>query len=136
MKLYSHPLGVSPIAWYGVAAFSAAAGRDFPKGLADVPMLLPTAHTGVRARLDLWLEQHAIQPRVVGEFEDSALLKTFGASGMGVFPAAQWAHDDLEARYSVHCLGLSEGVGQHFFAIGTEKKVHHPLVQRLLLPAG
>ena len=132
IKLYSHPLGVSPIAWYGVPAFSVAAGRDFPKSLADVPMLLPTAHTAVRARLDLWFEQHAIQPRVVGEFEDSALLKTFGASGMGVFPAAHWAHEDLEAHYDVQCLGLSEGVSQHFYAIGTEKKVHHPLVQRLL----
>ncbi len=135
IKLYNHALGSSTIGWYGTAAMLKDAGKDFPQSLADVPMLLPTAHTAVRDRLDQWFEQRAIRPRVVGEFADSALLKTFGASGMGVFPAAEWVHDDLLAHYAVHRLGPCEGVTEHFFAIGTEKKVQHPLVQRLLQPA-
>ncbi len=135
IKLYSHALGSSTIAWYGTVALAKAARKDFPQSLGDVPLLLPTAHTAVRDRLDHWFEQRAIRPRVAGEFEDSALLKTFGASGMGVFPAAEWVHDDLLAHYSVQRLGPCEGVTEHFYAIGTEKKVHHPLVQRLLQPA-
>lgn len=135
IKLYSHAVGSSAIAWYGTAAVVQAASNNFPESLGDVPLLLPTAHTAVRARLDHWFEQRALRPRVVGEFADSALLKTFGASGMGVFPAAEWAHDDLLAHYAVQRLGPCEGVTEHFFAIGTEKKVHHPLVQRLLQPA-
>ena len=135
IKLYSHNLGSSAIGWYGTAAMVEATAKDFPRSLGDVPVLLPTAHTAVRDRLDLWFEQRAIRPRVVGEFADSALLKTFGASGMGAFPAAQWAHDDLLAHYAVQRLGPCEGVTEHFFAIGTEKKVQHPLVQRLLQPA-
>ena len=135
IKLYNHALGSSTIAWYGTAAVVDAARKNFPQSLAEVPLLLPTGHTAVRARLDHWFEQRAIRPRIVGEFEDSALLKTFGASGMGVFPAAEWAHDDLLAHYAVKRLGPCEGVTEHFFAIGTEKKVQHPLVQRLLQPA-
>jgi len=135
IKLYSHAMGSSPVAWYGPAALAAAALADFPQSLANVPLLLPTAHAAVRARLDHWFEQRAIRPRIVGEFEDSALLKTFGASGMGVFPAAEWVHDDLLAHYAVQRMGPCEGVAEHFFAIGTEKKVQHPLVQRLLQPA-
>jgi len=135
IKLYSHALGSSGIAWYGTAAMTESASRDFPHSLAKVPVLLPTAHTAVRATLDLWFEHRAIRPRVVGEFADSALLKTFGASGMGVFPAAEWAHDDLLAHYAVQRIGACTGVTEHFFAIGTEKKVQHPLVQRLLQPA-
>ncbi|MFM1907006.1 MAG: hypothetical protein RLZZ591_683 [Pseudomonadota bacterium] len=135
IKLYSHSLGASPIGWYGTPALAAALKKDFPANMGDVPVLLPTAHTAVRDRLDQWFEQRAIRPRVVGEFSDSALLKTFGASGMGVFPAAEWVHDDLLAYYAVERLGPCEGVAEHFFAIGTEKKVHHPLVQRLLQPA-
>ena len=69
----------------------------------------------------------------MGEFEDSALLKTFGAKGMGIFPAAEWVHEDLITHYAVQRLGACEGVREHFFAIGTERKVHHPLVQQLLL---
>ena len=135
IKLYSHRLGSSAIAWYGTPEKVAAAKKDFPNSLANVPVLLPTAHTAVRARLDHWFDERGIKPRIVGEFEDSALLKTFGASGMGIFPAAEWAHDDLLAHYAVQRLGPCEGVSEHFFAIGTEKKVLHPLVQRLLQAA-
>jgi LysR family transcriptional activator of nhaA len=53
----------------------------------------------------------------------------------GVFPAADWVHDDLLTHYAVQRLGPCEGVTEHFFAVGTEKKVQHPLVQSLLQPA-
>ena len=135
IKLYSHRMGSSAIAWYGTAKLVEQASMDFPRSLGEVPVLMPTAHAAVRARLDHWFEQHAIRPRIVGEFEDSALLKTFGASGMGIFPAAEWVHEDLLAHYAVQRLGPCEGVTEHFFAIGTEKKVQHPLVQRVLQPA-
>ena len=71
-------------------------------------------------------------PQVMGEFEDSALLKTFAAAGMGVFPMAGLVHDDLTARYGVKRVGACEGVEEHFFAIGARKKVLHPLVERWL----
>ncbi len=135
IKLYNHAMGSSSMAWYGTPALVNAAASNFPHSLADVPVLMPTGHTAVRTRLDHWFEQRAIRPRIVGEFEDSALLKTFGASGMGIFPACEWVHDDLLAHYPVQRLGPCDGVTDHFFAIGTEKKVQHPLVQRLLRPA-
>ncbi len=132
LKLYSHALGASGLSWYASAALYAQAAKGFPQSLAHTPVLLPTAHTATRARIDQWLAQHGVRAHVVGEFEDSALLKTFGASGMGVFPAADWVHQDLLATYKVKCVAPCEGVQQHFYAIGTEKKVAHPLVQRLL----
>ena len=135
LKVYSHALGASKLAWYASAPLYAQARRGFPKSLAELPVLLPTGHSQIRIQLDQWFERQGIQPRIAGEFEDSALLKTFGASGMGVFPAAQWVHDDLVARYGVRLVGPCDGVQEHFFAIGVEKKVQHPLVQRLL-PAG
>ncbi len=136
LKLYSHRLGISSIAWYGKQQFVPVMRRDFPQSLSRVPILLPTAHTVVRDQIDLWFEQQGITPNIVGEFEDSALLKTFGASGMGVFPATEWVHEDLLAHYAVKRLGPCDGVNQQFYAIGTEKRVQHPLVQKLLQPAG
>ncbi len=132
LRLYSHPLGCSTIAWYAPASLYAQARRGFPGSLARVPVLLPTSHSVVRARLDRWFEQQGIQPRVVGEFEDSALLKAFGASGMGIFPAAELVHDDLRKRYDVKRIAKCQGVDENFFAISTEKRVQHPLVLQLL----
>ena len=135
MKLYSHGLGSSNMAWYGTPALMKTSKLRFPECLNELPMLLPTTHTASRDRLEAWFEQRGIRPRIVGEFEDSALLKTFGANGMGVFPVAEWVHEELIAHYAVKRIGPCEGVTEHFFAVGTEKKVQHPLVQRLLLPS-
>ena len=132
LKVYSHAIGTSPVAWYAPPAWAAAAKRDFPRSLAKVPVLLPTTHAMLRARLEPWFEREGVRPQIAGEFEDSSLLKTFGASGMGVFPAVKVVHDDLLERYGVKRIGRSEGVEEHFYAIGTEKKVLHPLVQRLM----
>ena len=132
LKVYGHALGSSPVAWYAPAALAAAARRGFPQSLEQVPVLLPSTHAAVRHRLDQWFERQGLRAHVVGEFEDSALLKTFGASGMGVFPAAERVHDELVERYRVRRVGRCDGVEEHYYAIGTEKKVLHPLVQRLL----
>ncbi|MFZ4481934.1 MAG: LysR family transcriptional regulator [Rhodoferax sp.] len=132
IKLYSHSMGSSPLSWYASAELYKSAKKNFPYCLADVPVLLPTGHTDVRARIDHWFERRGIRPRIVGEFEDSALLKTFGAGGMGVFPAVERVRLELLADDSVKMVGPCDGVEENFFAIGTEKKVQHPLVQRLL----
>jgi LysR family transcriptional regulator, transcriptional activator of nhaA len=132
LRLYSHALGSSKLGWYAPAAWIEQARVDFPHNMAHIPVLLPTAHASVRLRIDQWFERQGVQPRVVGEFEDSALLATFGASGMGVFPASERMHDKLTQGYGLHAFGSCEGVLEHFYAIGTARKVQHPLVQRLL----
>jgi len=132
LRLYGHLLGSSALAWYAPTTWADAAKRGFPDSLERVPVLLPSTHAAVRARLDAWFVAQGVRPNVVGEFEDSALLKTFGAGGMGVFPAAERVHGELIERYRVKRVGRCDGLEEHFFAIGTEKKVLHPLVQRLL----
>lgn len=132
LRVYSHSLGSSPIAWYAHPRWAADAARDFPASLADVPLLLPTSHAALRPRLDQWLADLGLRPRVAGEFEDSALLATFGSEGLGVFPAATAVDDALTSRYGVVNVGRAEGLAEQFYAVGTDKKISHPLVRRLL----
>ena len=132
LKVYSHALGSSDLCWFAPPALLAQARKGFPQSLAKVPVLLPTNHAAVRSRIDHWFERLGVKPNVVGEFEDSALLKTFGAAGMGVFPAAELMQADLMTRYNVKRVGTCDGVQEHFFAIGVHKKILHPLVQKLL----
>ena len=132
LKLYSHAMGSSPLGWYAPKEWLTQASADFPHSLARVPVLLPSSHASVRMRIDQWFEQHGVVPNVVGEFEDSALLATFGSSGMGVFPASERMRDKLSQGYGMQWFGPCEGVQEHFFAIGTARKVQHPLVQKLL----
>ena len=132
LKVHSHPLGTSEMAWYASPHWWAQAQEGFPASLQHVPVLLPTPHSVVRGQIDRWLAQQGLRPRVAGEFEDSALLETFGATGLGVFPAALASQDDLLKRSQVRLIGACDGVQEHYYAISTERKVAHPLVQLLL----
>lgn len=132
LRVYSHAVGMAPLAWYAPPAWQGRAAEGFPHSLAQVPVLLPTGHAAVRPRLDAWFERRGVVPNIVGEFEDSALLVTFAAAGMGVFPAPAGVHGELLSRYGVQQVADGDGLEEQFFAIATEKKVLHPLVQRLL----
>lgn len=132
LKLYTHRLGSSSLSWYAPPSLAAQAKKGFPQSLAELPVLVPTHHAAVRQQLDRYFEGLGIRPRVVGEFQDSALLKTFGASGLGVFPAVDRVHDDVVARYGVVRIGAAEGVEETVYALCTEKRVQHPLVAQLL----
>jgi LysR family transcriptional regulator, transcriptional activator of nhaA len=132
LKLYSHAIGSSELSWYAPSGWIERATDDFPQSLERVPVLLPTHHSVVRLRLDAWFERKGIRPNIVGEFEDSALLKTFAAAGMGVFTAPKLVHEDLLERYGVKQVGECDGVAEHYFAIASQKKLQHPLVKQML----
>jgi len=132
LRLYSRKLGEAPLAWFAPAAMVRRRRQRFPECLADMPLLLPTSHVAVRPRIDAWLQQHALRPRITGEFEDNALLAAFGRSGMGVFPASRWSRDELLADGSVVLLGESPELVEPFYLITAERRIQHPLVQRLV----
>ena len=132
LKVHSHLLGSSELAWYAPPALAAAARRGFPDSLSKVPVLLPTTHATARGLLDQWFERQGVRPNIGGEFEDSALLKTFGLGGMGVFPAVRLVQEDLVRTDGARLVGACEGVEERFFAIAPQRKLQHPLVQQLL----
>jgi LysR family transcriptional activator of nhaA len=136
LRLYSHKLGEAPLAWFAPAALVDPQGPPFPACLAQMPVLLPTGHAAVRPRIDQWLEREGLRPRVAGEFEDSALLAAFGRSGMGAFPASHWSREELLADGSIVLLGESPELVEAFYLISAERRVQHPLVQRLLEAQG
>ena len=89
LRLSSERLVDAPVEWYGPARMVGKTERDrFPHSLNDLPVLLPTGHSALRTTLEQWFEAQGLRPRIVGEFEDSALLAVFAARGMGVFPVS------------------------------------------------
>ena len=132
LKLFSRKIGSSDVAWFAPPGLLAAAKRGFPASLARVPVVLPTAHAAVRAAIDQWFAARSIQPRIVGEFEDSALMKTFAAAGLGVFPAAELVKRDVVSRYGVKPVGACDGVVEQFHAIAPARRIAHPMVSKLL----
>ena len=133
LRLTSDRLLSSPVDWYGPATLVKKAHvRAFPACLAELPLLLPTAHAALRGRIDRWLETQRVVPRVVGEFEDSALMSLFAAQGMGVFPVASMGAAALSASMGLRWLGRSEKLHEEIHAIRSQRGQQHPLVLQLL----
>ena len=132
LRTTSQLLGTSAIAWYAPPLWAEAAANNFPHSLAVVPVLLPTDHAAMRARIDDWLERERIRPRIAGEFEDSALLSTFAATGMGVMPAPVSLGEHLAQTHGLVQVGTAPDVQEQFHLIYSARKVMHPLLTRLL----
>jgi len=130
LKVFSHLLGESELQLFGTHALARRYGRDFPHSLQGAPLLLPTRNTALRARIDAWLLQQGVRPDVVGEFEDNAMLTTFGRSGMGLFFAPEALGDD------VRLVGKAPELREQFYAISSERRISHPAVEAMLRVAG
>lgn len=132
INVFSEVLSKTSIAWYSPQQFLKIAKNNFPDCLSELPILLPTVHSTVRLLMDQWFTKLGLTPNIIGEFQDSALLKTFAASGMGVFPAGKLIEKDLKETYGIELIGNCDEIYEHFYAIRSEKKIQHPLVQAII----
>jgi LysR family transcriptional activator of nhaA len=127
VKAFSHKLGESGLSFFGARSFHAVSKR-FPKALDGQPLLLPSPGSAVRRELDAWFDRRGLRPKVVGEFDDSALVKVFGGRGRGIFTAPTVVEEDVLSHHDVEVLGRAEDVRQSFFAISVERRLRHPAV--------
>ncbi|MFN7966648.1 MAG: transcriptional activator NhaR [Acidobacteriota bacterium] len=125
-RAYSHLLGECTVSVFGTVDLVRRYKRSFPKSLTGAPLLVPLANSPLRRSLGFWLEDSGIQPNVVGEFEDSALLKTFGRHGVGLFVAPTIIAGEIESMYQVKSLGAIAAVKERFYVISPERRIKHP----------
>jgi LysR family transcriptional regulator, transcriptional activator of nhaA len=130
VKAFNHLLGECGV---GVVAAPALAGlkRKFPRSLDGAPALLPCAGTSLRRGLDAWFEEQAVRPVVVGEFDDSALLKAFGGRGLGFFAVPTVIEAEVCAQLGLVGLGRIDEVRERYYAITVERRLRHPAVVAL-----
>jgi LysR family transcriptional activator of nhaA len=128
IRAYNHLLGECGVTFVATPELAATYRRRFPQSLHGAPLLLPTENTAIRRSLEQWFDSQAIRPEVVGEFEDYALLREFGRTGTGVFPAPTVVEKHLRRQYGLQRVGRTEAVRGRFYAISVEKKLKHPAV--------
>lgn len=126
IKGYSHPLGESPVALMAAPALARRLQGQFPHSLEGEPLLLPGKDSALRGALPRWLERQGITMRIVGEFDDSALMKAFGEGGAGIFPSATASLPDVVAHYQVEQIGVIEDIRERYFLISPERRLTHP----------
>jgi LysR family transcriptional activator of nhaA len=125
---YSHLLGECGVSFFGTPALLRSHKGAFPACLDGAPMLLPGEDAVVRPRLMRWFERERIRPRIVGEFDDGALLKAFGQAGAGLFASPTAISAQVQRQFGVKAIGSTEAVTEQFYAISVQRLLTHPAV--------
>ena len=126
VRAYNHLLGESPMTAFATPALAEQLGPDFPACLHNAPMLLPGEDFAIHQRLLRWFERSEVHPHVVGEFDDSAMMQTFGQLGAGVFFAPAVIAPHICSQYQVVMLGQVDAVVEQVYALSTERRISHP----------
>lgn len=128
VKAFNHPLGRSPMSFFCAPQLQKELRGEFPRCLDDAPMLIQGASSSVRQQFEPWLTRHRLHPRIVGEFDDGALMKAFGREGRGVFMSPTVLEDETTVQYGVTTIGRTDELVDEFFAISVERRIRHPCV--------
>jgi LysR family transcriptional activator of nhaA len=128
VRAHSHLLGECGVSVFATERLAATCRRRFPRSLDGAPFLLPSGDSGLRLSLEDWFRTQGIRPRVVGTFEDSALIDAFGQAGAGLFAMPSAIDAEVRRQYRVKLVGRLDTVRQRFYAITVERKLRNPAV--------
>lgn len=125
---FSHSLGESGLSFMANPSLAAGLGSEFPANLHGQPLLIAGEQSVMFTRMQQWLDQHHIQPNVVGEFDDSALMKAFGQAGTGIFAVPTAIAEEVANQYGVIEIGATNDIREQFYAISIQKRISNPAV--------
>ncbi|MGB2832696.1 MAG: transcriptional activator NhaR [Methylotenera sp.] len=129
VRAYNHLMGESKLAIFATKSLiGTQSEKSFPKVLHNAPFLMPGEDFAFQKKLLSWMESKKIYPNIVGEFDDSALLKSFGQAGAGFFAGPDAIADYICRQYEVERLGQVATVTEQLYAITTERRLTHPAV--------
>ena len=128
VRAFNHLLGECGLTFFAKADLAAKYRRKFPSSLDGAPLLVPTDKTAVRRDLEQWFYNEDLRPKIVGEFDDTALMKVFGQDGLALFPAPTVIEKEVCRQYAVRVAGRIDTVRERYYAISVERRLKHPAV--------
>ncbi|NCH01372.1 transcriptional activator NhaR [Cronobacter malonaticus] len=110
---------------------SPAPTKPFPACLEERRLLIPGRRSMLGRKLLNWIHSQGLKVEILGEFDDAALMKAFGAAHNAVFVAPSlYAYDFYEDENIVE-IGRMDNVMEEYHAIFAERMIQHPAVQRI-----
>lgn len=125
---FNHLLGESALAIFGTPALLKQLTGKFPQALNNAPFLLPGEDAAMRPKLEHWFDKNNLYPAITGEFDDSALMKSFGQAGVGLFAAPATIAKRICEQYHVEVMGHIDAVTEQLYVISTERRLTHPAI--------
>lgn len=131
-RVESRPVGACGVSLMATPRLAARWLSEFPHSLEGAPLLLPDQGSVMRQLIENYFQGLGIRPHVVAEFGDSALLKSFGQAGMGIFPIPSLVAEEVAAHYGVVEIGRLANVRERFFAAFQAGRETHPAIRSVI----
>ncbi len=128
VKAYNHLLIESGYSFFAAESLLKNSIETFPKNLSDFPWLMQSKKSAVRTSLSSWLEKNNIVPNIVAEFDDSALMKSFGKTGFGIFSSPTLIEEYITDKYDVKVIGRTDEFKEPYYIISPERRLKHPAI--------
>jgi len=128
VKAYNHLLVESGFTFFTTETLLKTSSKEFPQCLSDFPWLMQGKKSAVRIRISSWLDNHNISPNIVAEFDDSALMKSFGQVGLGVFSSPTLIEKYVVDKYGVRIIGREKEIKEQYYIISAERRLKHPAI--------
>lgn len=135
IRVFNDLLVENDVAVYAPAKLAASLRKHFPQSLEGTRFLLPQRGSELRQKLDDWFEAHDIRPKVVAEFQDTALMEVFGEFGEGAFAAAAMMDDELRRAFHLARVGDIPELRSAYYAISRDRRIKHPAVAVVIAAA-
>tara|TARA_R110002167_G_scaffold214068_3_gene418830 strand:+ start:134775 stop:135674 length:900 start_codon:yes stop_codon:yes gene_type:complete len=135
VKAYNHLLVESGFTFFATESLLQNCSSDFPHSLSELPWLIQSKKSAVRTRLSSWLEKNNISPNIVAEFDDSALMKSFGQAGFGVFSSPTLIEEYVADKYDVNIIGRTDEIKERYYIISPERRLKHPAILEIVTAA-
>jgi LysR family transcriptional regulator, transcriptional activator of nhaA len=131
IRAFNHALGECGVGLFGTAQLCRQFEQGLPGSLSSAPFLLPAENTALRRSVDEWFLAANISPEVVGEFDDTALLKVFAEAGIGFVPGPLAIRAEIERQFGLSYLLEIPNAIERFYAITVERRIRHPAVMAI-----
>jgi LysR family transcriptional regulator, transcriptional activator of nhaA len=128
VRAFNHLLGECGVTFCAEPKLAATLKRRFPDSLDQAPVLLPTASTALRRTLEKWFQSQQVHPRLVAEYDDTALMIMAAVDGLGFIPLPSLAAREAAERYGFAVIGQADECREQFYAISAERRLTHPAV--------
>ena len=89
---------------------------------------MPSHGSQLRRSLEIWFQKKNINPFILAEFEDRALMKAFGEGGSGIFTSPTAVEQDVLQKYGVEIIGKTDDISERFYLISAQRHINNPAI--------
>jgi LysR family transcriptional activator of nhaA len=131
LPFVSHRIAAQRVGLFGTPPHLEGLNGD-PAGLREVPLILPTLDSALRADFDAWADRTGLRPQIAAEVDDMAMMRLLARDGLGLALVPPIVvQDELEAG-SLGAAPIALDITETFLAVTVARRFPNPLLREVL----